>query len=137
MWLRASDHAAVLSARPIGSIRSGETSSMFIVSKTPSATREPEPPDTTGRPAGRLEEGGGALDADSQLFATGLEEWIQDLTPLEALQQVIGFLCGQAALPLNVLPEAAGADRQVTGEHGNPVLEDVDVGHFVADVHQA
>ena len=60
----------------------------------------------------------------------------QDFAPLEALQQLIGLFGRQAPLPLNVFPEAPGADREVAGQDRNAVLEDVDVGHLVADVHQ-
>src|SRR6266508_2882797 len=66
--------------------------------------------DAARRPAGRLQERGGALDADRQLLAARLEKWIQRLARLDALEHLVGLLGGETALPLQIFLETAGTD---------------------------
>src|ERR671920_1595067 len=96
-----------------------------------------DPADAAGRPAGGLEEGGGALDADGQLLAPGLEQRIQRLAALGALEHGLGLVGGQPALALQVFLEPPGADGDVAGEDGDAVVQDIDVAGLVADVDQA
>ena len=55
---------------------------------------------------------------------------------LRALQQAVGLVGREPPLALEILLEAAGADRDVPGEHRHAFVEDVDVGGLVSDVDQ-
>src|SRR6266480_2363153 len=54
-----------------------------------------------------------------------------------ALDDLLGFLTREPFFALQVFAEAARADREIAGQHGDAVFEDVHVGDFVPDVHQA
>src|SRR5688500_17809987 len=96
-----------------------------------------QPRHPAGGPAGRLEERGRALDAHRELLAAALQERQQQRVGLEGLEQALALLGRDAALALQVLAEAAGADRDVAGEDGDAVVEDVHVRGLVGDIDQA
>src|SRR4051812_21237529 len=76
-------------------------------------TGDEDPADSAGRPAGRLQECAGPLDAYRQLLGTSLEKPIGDLARPTALEQLLGLFRGLTPLPLEVFTEAAGGRREV------------------------
>src|SRR6476469_3754837 len=74
------------------------------------AARGEDPRDAAGGPAGALEERRRALDADGQLLAAGLEQRIQRLVGFGALEHRVRLVGREAAPPLQIFLEAAGAD---------------------------
>src|SRR6476646_1522865 len=68
-----------------------------------------DPREAAGGPAGGLEERGRALDADGQRLATRLEQRVQRLVGVGALEHGIRLVGREAALALQIFLEAAGA----------------------------
>src|SRR5213596_1137008 len=53
-----------------------------------------------------------------------------------SLKAALVLFAGEPFFPLQVLAEAPRPDREISRQHGNAVLEDVHIGHFVADVDE-
>src|SRR5690349_21906640 len=85
------------------------------------AARGEDPRDAAGGPAGALEKRGRPLDAYRELLAARLEQRVQRLVGVSALEHRVGLVGRQAALALQIFLEAAGADRDVPGEHRHAV----------------
>src|SRR4051794_16459127 len=98
------------------------------------ATSNEDPADTTGRAARGLKKGAGALDADRQLLGARLEKSFWDFSRCIPLEQLLSLFGRLTSLPLQIFPKAPGADRDVAGQHRDPVVQDVDVGRFVTDI---
>jgi len=99
------------------------------------ATRAEHPPDAR-IPRRRLQEGGRALDPDGDLVPAALHARLELRCPLVALEHLLGVVRRQATLPLQVLAELAGADREVAREQRDAILHDVHVRDLVPDVDE-
>ena len=53
------------------------------------------------------------------------------------LNDLLGLFAREPLFALEILAEPPRADREVTGQHGDAIFEDVHVGHFVTDVDQS
>ena len=97
----------------------------------PSTTRQEH---ATNALAARLRdnEGGGALNADSQLVHPLVEQRPNVIHVAAPLQQVLGVIRREAALTLQCFAQTTRTERDIPHQDGRAILEQVHVGGFVA-----